>query len=61
MPAGEGLRLGDEDDRAAVDYAVEMRRYAESDTLVARVAEATAGPGDLAALGARLAAFHAAA
>ena len=61
VPAGGGLRLADEDDPAGVDYAVEMRRYAESDTLAARVAEGTAGPDDLAAVGARLAAFHAAA
>ena len=45
----------------AVDYAVEMRRYAEADTLAARLAAGTAGPAELAAVGERLAAFHAAA
>jgi aminoglycoside phosphotransferase family enzyme len=62
VPAGGGrLRLGGEDDPTAVDYAVEMRRYAEADTLRARLAAGTAGPAELAAVGERLAAFHAAA
>jgi uncharacterized protein len=60
--AGDGrLRLGAEDDPGAVAYAVEMRRYAESDTLRSRLAAGTAGPAELAAVGERLAAFHAAA
>jgi aminoglycoside phosphotransferase family enzyme len=60
VAAADGrLRLGDEDDPAAVDYAVEMRRYSETDTLAARLAAGTAGRDELAALGARLARFHA--
>jgi aminoglycoside phosphotransferase family enzyme/predicted kinase len=59
--AGGGLRLGDEDDPDAVDYAVEMRRYSDADTLASRLAAGSAGPAELAALGERLAAFHAAA
>jgi aminoglycoside phosphotransferase family enzyme/predicted kinase len=59
--AGGGLRLGEEDDPGAVDFAVEMRRYSEADTLAARLAAGTAGPPELAAVGERLAAFHAAA
>src|SRR5215218_6598742 len=59
VPAGAGLRLGEEGDPAASDYAVEMRRYADADTLTARVAAGTAGPAELAAVGERLAAFHA--
>jgi uncharacterized protein len=49
VPVGRGrLRLGEEDDPAAVDYAVEMRRYAESDTLCSCLAAGTAGPAELA-------------
>jgi aminoglycoside phosphotransferase family enzyme/predicted kinase len=61
VPAPGGLRLANEDDVAAVDYAVEMRRYDDADTLAARLAAGTAGPSELAAVGERLAAFHAAA
>jgi hypothetical protein len=55
---GGTLRLGAEDDRGAVEFAVEMRRYAEADTLAARLAAGTAGEAELAAVGERLAAFH---
>jgi len=62
VPApGGGLRLGEGDDPEAVDFAVEMRRYPEADTLAARLAAGTAGPAELAAVGERLAAFHGAA
>ena len=62
VPAGGGgLRLGEEDDADAVDYAVEMRRYSEADTLAARLAAGAAGSAELAAVGERLAAFHQAA
>ena len=59
--AGDGLRLADEGDPRAVDFAVEMRRYDESATFAARLCADAAGPEDAAAAGARLAAFHAAA
>ncbi|HEU4974911.1 MAG TPA: AAA family ATPase [Baekduia sp.] len=42
-----------------LEPAVEMRRFAESDTLAARLAAGTAAPEDLDRLGRRLAAFHA--
>jgi aminoglycoside phosphotransferase family enzyme/predicted kinase len=56
-----GLALGAEDDAAAVDYAVEMRRFDERHTLAARIAAGTAGAAEVAAVGAVLARFHAAA
>ena len=59
--AGDGLRLADEGDPRAVDFAVEMRRYDESATFAARLCAGAAGPEHAAAAGARLAAFHAAA
>ncbi len=59
IPADEGVRLADEDDPRAVDFAVEMRRYDESATLAARLRAGLAGPDDAMAAGARLAAFHA--
>jgi aminoglycoside phosphotransferase family enzyme/predicted kinase len=57
--ASGALRVSDEDDPTAVDYAVEMRRYAEDATLAARLAAGTAGRVEVAALGERLARFHA--
>jgi aminoglycoside phosphotransferase family enzyme/predicted kinase len=60
VPAGGGrLELGAEDDPDAVDYAVEMRRYAADATLAARLAAGTAGRAELTAVGERLARFHA--
>jgi aminoglycoside phosphotransferase family enzyme/predicted kinase len=52
----------DPDDEApgAIEVAVDMRRYAEADTLAARWAAGTATPAQLRAVGALLAAFHAA-
>jgi aminoglycoside phosphotransferase family enzyme/predicted kinase len=44
-----------------LEPAVEMRRFRETDTLAARLAAGTLRPGALERLGARLAAFHAAA
>jgi aminoglycoside phosphotransferase family enzyme/predicted kinase len=62
VPAdGGGLYLGAEDDAAAVDYAVEMRRFDERHTLAARIAAGTAGVSEVEAVGAKLARFHAAA
>jgi aminoglycoside phosphotransferase family enzyme/predicted kinase len=60
VPDGDRLRLAAEDDPAAVEYAVEMRRYREQDTLAARLSAGSAGVPELAALGRRLAGFHAA-
>jgi aminoglycoside phosphotransferase family enzyme/adenylate kinase family enzyme len=62
VPAeGGGLVLGAEDDAAAVDHAVEMRRFDERHTLAARIAAGTAGVPEVVAVGAVLARFHAAA
>jgi aminoglycoside phosphotransferase family enzyme/predicted kinase len=62
VPAeGDGLSLGAEDDGAAVDHAVEMRRFDERHTLAARIAAGTAGVSEVAAVGVALARFHAAA
>jgi uncharacterized protein len=61
VPDGAGLRLAPADDPAAVDYAVEMARYDDAETLAAQVAGGGADAAVMAAVGARLAAFHAAA
>jgi len=56
--AGGGLTLSDADDPAAGEYAVEMRRFDEADTLAARLSRGAAGRDDIARLGRRLALFH---
>src|SRR4051794_13766294 len=59
VPRGrEGLRIALEPDPRAVEYAVEMRCYAEGATLAARLAHVA--PADLVAVGRAIAAFHAA-
>jgi uncharacterized protein len=58
---GGGFALDEDDDApGAVEVAVVMRRYDETDTLSARWAAGSATPAQLRAVGARLAAFHAA-
>ena len=57
--AGGGLTLSDADDPAAVDHAVEMRRFDDADTLAARLSRGAAGTEDIARVGRRLAHFHA--
>lgn len=61
LVAGEGgeLRLAAEDDPAALEYAVEMRRYDEDATLAARLERGESGAEVLAEVGARIARFHA--
>lgn len=59
VPDAEGLRLGEADDPAAIDYVVEMRRYDESGTLAATLARGESPDAALATLGGRLARFHA--
>jgi uncharacterized protein len=61
VPAYGGLRLADPDRAGAVDYAVEMLRYDERDTLASRLAANAAGTAEIVAVGERLAVFHAAA
>jgi aminoglycoside phosphotransferase family enzyme/predicted kinase len=51
--------LTSEDDPAAVEYAVEMRRVAEDRDLAALVAGGELEPGQVEAVGRRLARFHA--
>ena len=53
------LRLAAEDDRHAVDYLVEMRRYDERRTLAARLDRGELKRSEVAALGRTLALFHA--
>ncbi len=57
-PAANGLELAGEDDPAAIDYAVEMHRYDEDQTLAAAAGRGEAGVADVSALGRRLAEFH---
>jgi uncharacterized protein len=59
VPAGDGIALGPVEHPEAREYAVLMRRYAEQDTLAARVARGTATLADAERVGARLARFHA--
>jgi len=54
-----GLRLAEEDDRHAVDYLVEMRRFDEQRTLAARLDRGELKRNEVAALGHTLALFHA--
>ena len=54
-----GVRLVDADDPAAVEYAVEMRRFDERATLAGLVARDALEPRHLRAVAERLAAFHA--
>jgi len=54
-----GLAIAAEHDPRAVEYAVEMRRYQESATLASALLAGRASRGDLSAVGARLAHFHA--
>ncbi|MBS1868819.1 MAG: AAA family ATPase [Actinobacteria bacterium] len=61
VPAGDDgrLRLADADDPAAVDYAVEMRRFDEHATLAAHARAGTLTDDQLVAVAERVAAFHA--
>jgi aminoglycoside phosphotransferase family enzyme/predicted kinase len=57
--SGTGAELVGEGDRRAVDYVVEMVRYAERDTLAARLSRGELERRQVVAVGRRLAAFHA--
>ena len=59
VPAADGLRIADEDDPAAIEYAVEMRRYADEATLDRRLAAGAAGEPEVQDVARRLARFHA--
>ena len=58
---GPSFRFVPEDDPAALDYVVEMRRFDEGQTLAGRVEHGTAGDRDIAEVAGRLVRFHAAA
>jgi len=58
VPDEGGCALTDPGDSEAVDWAVEMRRFDERDTLAARVAAGTARPELVAEVGRLLADFH---
>jgi uncharacterized protein len=59
VEADDGLHLAGEDDPRPLDYVVEMRRYADRDTLAERVASGRLRLRDLTRLGRMLAEFHA--
>jgi uncharacterized protein len=55
----EGLAIGDADDPETIDYAVEMRRYAEEHTLAAKVERGELGRSEIGKVAGQLARFHA--
>ena len=55
---GDRLELAEDGDPAAIDYVVEMRRYDERATLAALADAGRIGPGQIAAVGERLAALR---
>ena len=55
---GDGVALAPEDAEGALEYAVEMRRFDETQTLAAAVRAGTVDDRLAAAVGARIAAFH---
>jgi aminoglycoside phosphotransferase family enzyme/predicted kinase len=59
VPAADGVRIADDDDAAAIEYAVEMRRYADDSTLDRRLAAGTAAEPEVRDVAHRLARFHA--
>jgi uncharacterized protein len=59
VPSCDELGLAPVDDPGAIEYAVLMRRYAEADTLAARVTRGSATLDDAERVGACLARFHA--
>lgn len=59
VPRGGGVELAPEDAAGAIEYAVEMRRFDEADTLAAALGAGEATPELLAEVGWRIAAFHA--
>ena len=59
VSAGDGLRIADEDDPGAIEYAVEMRRYDDESTLDRRLAAGAAAEPEVRDVARRLAHFHA--
>jgi aminoglycoside phosphotransferase family enzyme/predicted kinase len=57
---GDAVALAPEDSPGALEYAVEMRRFAEADTLAARLEQGRVAAAEAAAVGRHVAAFHAA-
>jgi uncharacterized protein len=58
VPLDGGLRIAAEDDPAAIEYAVEMRRYADDATLDRRLAAGAAAEPEVQRVARRLARFH---
>lgn len=58
VPVNSSYVLADADAPRAVDWVVEMRRFDESQTMAARLGRGELTEGQVAAVGARLAAFH---
>ncbi len=54
----DGVALGDADDPKAIDYAVEMRRYAEQQTLAATIERGELPRSEIGKVARRLARFH---
>jgi len=54
----QGFELAAEDDPQAVDYLVEMRRFAEHDTLAARMRRGEVAASEITAVAQTLADFH---
>lgn len=62
VPSAAGaFELAGEDDPRAVEYAVEMRRFDDADTLAGRIAASSPPAGEIASIARRIAAFHRAA
>jgi len=61
VPVGRGYAVAPADHPDAIEHVVVNRRYDESTTLAARLARGGPGPGEAAAVGRRLAEFHASA
>ena len=60
VPAAGGVRLADEDEPGAIEYAVEMRRFDERATLAASVARGEASIATARDVGRAIASYHAA-
>lgn len=61
VPEGDGFRFADEDDPAAVEYVLEMRRFDPRRTLAAGLETGAVTDRDIDRIGRRLSGFHAAA
>lgn len=58
VPDDGGYRFASEDDPAAVEYVLEMRRFDPRDTLASRISRGTLSPRDVERIAERLCSFH---